>query len=231
MSPDELQRVIESLASPESTAPDGLPFGNRREPLDELVYILLTLMTRSLRAIEGCFSEVHQLTGGRFDRFDQVAEDELVAALRPVGLATRRSAQLRGISRAVRPQERWTEMLRSARDDDALAALQALPGVGAKTAKCVLMYSLDRAVLPVDIHVLRVAKRLQLVEPDATWQRTDRELEELVPDALKFDFHVRLVEHGRTICRSRNPLCDDCPIAAGCPSRGTSGLPRRAYAL
>jgi endonuclease III len=87
-----------------------------------------------------------------------------------------------------------------------------------KTAKCVLMYSLGRDVLPIDIHVLRVAKRLGLVATDASWDAVDRQLEAEVPAELKFDVHVGFVIHGREVCRSRDPDCDDCVLADLCPS-------------
>ena len=103
-------------------------------------------------------------------------------------------------------------------DEDAFGYLVSLPGVGAKTAKCVLMYSLGRAVLPVDIHVLRVAKRLGQVPADASWKRTDELLEDEVPDELKFDVHVSFVIHGRDVCKSRNPDCENCVLADLCPS-------------
>ena len=229
MEPAELARLVAALPEPPALGPDGMPFGNRADPLEELVFILLTLMTRSQASIHATFERLLELTDGALDRLDEVEEEVLLSALRPVGLASRRSEQLRTIAGAVRPAERWRAGLEAAGTEDVLAQLLALPGVGSKTAKCVAMYSLGRPVLPVDIHVLRVAKRIGLLEGATTWRSADAELERRVPDELKFDVHVRFVAHGRATCTSIRPSCDTCPVALQCPSAGTTGEPRRSY--
>ncbi len=145
--------------------------------------------------------------------------DDLDDVLRPLGFVNRRREQLLEIARRVQEDHDGSlDPLTRMSDEGALGYLTSLPGVGVKTAKCVLMYSLGRDVVPVDIHVLRVAKRLGLVAADATWDQVDHQLEVEVPDELKFDLHVQLVIHGREICKSRNPQCDDCVLLDVCPT-------------
>jgi len=101
--------------------------------------------------------------------------------------------------------------------EEAEAYLTSLPGVGIKTAKCVLMYSLGREVLPVDTHVLRVATRLDLVNPDTTRSQAHRLLEAEIPPKDRYAFHVNALAHGRAVCKAREPDCPSCPLKAECP--------------
>jgi endonuclease III len=225
----DLRTIVDALPAPPPTPPDGLPLGNRRDPFDELVYILLTLMTRSQRSITTTFDALLAATDGHLDRLDRLDRDDLERTLRPLGFATRRAATLRTIAATVRPAEEWNRQLTDAPTSTVLDILLALPGVGLKTAKCVAMYSLDRPVLPVDIHVLRVAKRLGILPLDTPWRRADDILEDLIPDDLKHDVHVRFVVHGRSVCTDPVPKCDVCPVAVWCPSSGTTGRGRAVY--
>jgi endonuclease-3 len=100
----------------------------------------------------------------------------------------------------------------------ARAWLMCLPGVGMKTASCVLLFSLDMPAFPVDTHVLRVARRLGLVGPKITAGSAHREMERLVRPADTYRYHVLMIEHGRKTCRARRPLCGSCTIARVCPS-------------
>lgn len=103
-------------------------------------------------------------------------------------------------------------------DDDALQDyLTSLPGVGVKTAKCVMMYSMGRQVLPVDTHTARVAVRLGLV-PAGNATSVDRHLTTVVRADRRFDFHVNAVAHGRATCRALRPRCKDCVLSSFCPT-------------
>ena len=197
-----------------------LPLGNKTDPYDELIYILLTVMTRSQPRIDRAFEGLQRLVGDdRWTGLLAADPDELDDVLRPLGFVNRRREQLLEIARRVQEDHDGSlDPLGRMSDEDALGYLTSLPGVGVKTAKCVLMYSLGRQVLPVDIHVLRVAKRLGLVAEDATWEESDQQLEAEVADELKFDLHVQLVIHGREVCKSRNPQCDDCVLLDVCPT-------------
>ena len=112
-------------------------------------------------------------------------------------------------------------------DDAAQQYLTSLPGVGVKTAKCVMMYSLGRQVLPVDTHTARVATRLGLVSTGSA-AAIDRDLSVVVPPVLRFDFHVNAVAHGRAVCHAVRPRCDDCVLSLLCPvGRTANRLSRR----
>ena len=96
--------------------------------------------------------------------------------------------------------------------------LRSLPGVGPKTAACVLMFALGRPALPVDTHVGRVAQRLGLV-PAGTGAAAAHDLLEavLAPEEV-YPFHISLIKHGRRLCRAQRPLCAECPLNDRCPT-------------
>jgi endonuclease-3 len=99
-----------------------------------------------------------------------------------------------------------------------MAYLTALPGVGPKTAACVLCFSFDRPVLPADTHVHRIALRMRIVPPKATALAAQERLTQAVPPEATYATHMRLIAHGREVCRARGPRCDDCVLLDLCPT-------------
>ncbi len=89
-----------------------------------------------------------------------------------------------------------------------------------KTAACVLCFALGRDVIPVDTHVHRLAIRLGLVPPKSTAIRTHEVLNEIVPPELRYELHVLLIGHGRTVCTARDPRCGTCSVTRTCPRVG-----------
>ena len=101
---------------------------------------------------------------------------------------------------------------------DAEAWLLKLPGVGMKTARCVLLFSLGMPALPVDTHILRVSKRLGLIDNRASLEKAHHWLGDIVPPEAVYHFHVLLIEHGRKVCRARYPDCPNCVLKKLCIS-------------
>ena len=102
--------------------------------------------------------------------------------------------------------------------DEARDWLRQLPGVGMKTASCVLLFSLGMPALPVDTHVFRVAKRLGLISSKVSVEQAHVWLENLVPHQDVYQLHVLLIEHGRRICKAQKPRCNECVLRGLCPS-------------
>ena len=96
--------------------------------------------------------------------------------------------------------------------------LRALPGVGPKTAACVLLFSFGRPALPVDTHVYRVARRLKMVPPKVSADGAHDLLEGMIEDDDVYPFHMSLIKHGRHMCHARRPACNDCPLSDICPT-------------
>jgi endonuclease-3 len=97
--------------------------------------------------------------------------------------------------------------------------LTELPGVGRKTAACVLLFAYGLRDVPVDTHVSRVGARLGLLEDGAPFERMHDQMLALTPPGQELELHVNLLRHGRRTCHARSPECGDCALARMCPSR------------
>jgi endonuclease-3 len=170
----------------------------------------------------------------RFPRWEQVvkvAVEEVAEAIRAGGLANQKAPRLQAILAEVERREGRLSLarLRCLDDDEALAYLCSLPGVGPKTAACVLLFSLGRAAFPVDTHVHRLALRLGWVVPGTSAEAAQRVLTPRVPSELRYELHSLLIAHGRTVCSARSPRCSDCVLLDLCPT-GTELLAREPVA-
>ena len=151
---------------------------------------------------------------------DMVAlgEERLAEYIKTIGLyrtkarnVIRLSQQLRDLHSGEVPRDR--------------AALEALPGVGRKTASVVMNTAFGEATIAVDTHIYRVANRTGLA-PGASVDEVERRLEKFTPDEFRKDAHHWLILHGRYICKARTPECWRCPIAACCEYRPKTPAPR-----
>jgi endonuclease-3 len=127
------------------------------------------------------------------------------------------------------------ECMRDAPVEQSRAYLCALPGVGRKTAACVLLFSFGLPDIPVDTHVSRVGTRLDLFRPGAPFEELHDQMLTIAPSGEELEFHVNLLRHGRRTCHSRTPACGECALARMCPSRGlftqaAAAAPRSARA-
>lgn len=95
------------------------------------------------------------------------------------------------------------------------AELEALAGVGRKTANVVLNTAFGEPTIAVDTHIFRVANRTGLAK-GKTPLEVERRLTKLTPDEFKLDAHHWLILHGRYVCKARTPLCSECSIVEWC---------------
>lgn len=145
---------------------------------------------------------------------------ELVAVIRPGGLAQTKAPRLQALLRQVLERRGNFDLsfLADLPLDEAKAWLRSIPGVGPKTAACVLLFALGRPALPVDTHVYRVAGRLGLLPPKASPEQAHEILEAMLKPEQVYPFHVNLIKHGRRTCFSQRPACARCVLRDGCPS-------------
>ena len=194
--------------------------GNQEDPLDELVFILLSAQTEAY-----LYRKTYQNLTERYDDWTQLMnapEDEVERSIRHGGLSRKKARQLKGAMQKIF-EDRGRLSLGFLRDmplEDATRYLTSLPGIGVKGAKCILMYSLSKPVFPVDTHVWRVSRRLGLTPPvPKPSDRQERELEQSVPEDLRYRLHVNMVSHGRQTCTTYRPKCGECVLAHLCPSK------------
>jgi endonuclease III len=194
----------------------GAPSVHRRlAPLDELVLTILSQNTSDINC-ERAYASMR----ARFPRWVDVRDAdvaELEEVLRPGGLAKQKAPRIQAVLRELSdggpPRLDWAAGLAPA---DAMARLEALPGVGPKTASCVLLFSLDVPVMPVDTHVGRVSRRLGLIPERMADGPAHAALTALVPDARMLEAHLLLIAHGRRTCLARRPRCGECPLLDLC---------------
>ncbi len=189
---------------------------NKDEPLDELIFIVLSQMTT-----QPSFGRVFQRLRSRVGRWDRLVDMPLPRIrrlIRDAGLSNQKAPRLREIARRLLADFGRVSLvsLRHASNRFVERYLTSLPGVGIKTAKCVMMYSLGRRVLPVDTHTFRVSRRLGLIGRDLPLSRAHAEIEATVPPADRYRYHVNCVAHGRLTCLPRNPRCDRCVLVTIC---------------
>jgi len=184
----------------------------RRPALDELVLTILSQNT-SDRNSEHAYARMRE----RFPTWGDVRdapETELVEALRPGGLAVQKAPRIQA---ALRDLDRLDlEWLGGLPADEAMRWLVALPGVGPKTASCVLLFSLDVPVMPVDTHIHRIALRVGLVPAGTTADAAHALLTEMTPPDRMLEAHLLLIKHGRTTCTARRPRCEECVLLDMC---------------
>jgi endonuclease III len=140
---------------------------------------------------------------------------EVEDAIRPGGLAPTKAVRIQQILRAIGDDDlTWLE---DAPLEEARGYLTDLPGVGRKTAACVLLFAYGRPDIPVDTHVYRVGTRLGLWRPNAPLDEAHDEMLRLARGSDPYEAHVALIRHGRRTCTARAPRCRECPLLSLCP--------------
>ncbi len=208
------------------------------DPIAELVLTVLSQSTND-RNRDVAYLRLR----GRLPTWEQVRDAPLVEveeAIRPGGISKVKSVRIQAILRAIsddpgppggapgavpgahadRPPDGLSlGWLARAPIEQSRDYLVALPGVGRKTAACVLLFAYGLRDVPVDTHVSRVGMRLRLLRPGAPFAELHDEMLALTPPGQELELHVNLLRHGRRTCHARFPACAECALARMCPSR------------
>jgi endonuclease-3 len=188
----------------------------QRPVLDSLVRTILSQNTSDSNS-GAAFEELRR----RFDDWEAVRRAptaKIARAIRKAGLSNQKAPRIKAILQQIHEErgELSLEFLSSMRAGRALEYLRKLPGVGPKTAACVLLFACRKPVLPVDTHVHRVSRRLGLIAPGTDAAKAHDELSPLVPPRRVLEFHIQLIRHGRSRCSARSPQCEECPLLNLC---------------
>ncbi len=185
--------------------------------LDALIAALLSQNTTDANSA-AAFDQLVR----RFPTWDAVRRARVATiaeAIRPAGLQQQKSLRIKRILQALPKRHGGLslEFLRGWPLAESLVYLRSFPGVGPKTAACVLLFACRQPVLPVDTHVHRLSVRLALVPRRTTAEKAHDLLARLVPARHVLEFHVLLIRHGRQVCHARQPRCPACPLIDVCP--------------
>jgi endonuclease III len=218
----------------------GIPLAKPHgHPIAELILTVLSQSTND-RNRDAAYLALRE----RFPAWEAVRDapvDEIEEAIRPGGISKVKSVRIKAILEAISES--------SGQDDTALSGaspagdqregglsldwlpersvaeaqryLTSLPGVGRKTAACVLLFALGMRDVPVDTHVSRVCTRLGLLRAGAPFEEQHDEMLAFTPPGQELELHLNLLRHGRRTCHARRPRCEDCVLRRLCPAAFT----------
>lgn len=212
-----IQRTVHAVYSaladcygrPDATHPSGTP-------LNVLVETILSQHTSDKNS-HRAFLALRRA----FPRWEQVLAapvQQVAHAIRSGGLANQKAPRIQAVLQEIMQREGRLSLarLRQLSTEEIYTYLTSLPGVGDKTACCVLLFALNRPAMPVDTHIHRIIRRLGWVSPKASVTAVRVLLESRLPPAALYHMHVLLIAHGRQSCVAQRPRCSTCPIRARC---------------
>ena len=195
----------------------GIPKRNKKNPdsVDMLIGTILSQNTNdknSYRAYQNLkqkyksWDEVAKLTPSSIERIIKVA-----------GLGKQKSKAINNVLKGLKRKNGEINLNFLTKQDDksVIDKLTEFDGVGVKTASCVLLFSMNRNVCPVDTHVHRTLNRIGLVNTK-TPDKTFNEIFGQIPAGVAHSFHTNLIRLGREICKSNKPKCGICPLVKYC---------------
>lgn len=192
------------------------PAFRRSDPADELVRTILSQNTTDKNSL-AAFAVLKK----KFRTWDGLLKTDtrtIARLIRHAGLANIKANRIKEVLEEIKRREGRLNLANLTRldDCDALKYLRSLKGVGPKTAACVLLFSFNRPVMPVDTHIFRVTKRLGLIDKKLSIEEAHDVLSDIVPKHLIYEFHLGIIEHGRKTCKAQGPRCGSCVLYRLC---------------
>jgi endonuclease-3 len=207
-------RAIRTRLSEVYGLPVMAPHGH---PIAELVLTVLSQSTND-RNRDVAYLRLRD----RFPDWEGVRDapvEEIEEAIRPGGISKVKSVRIKAILEAIGdPLD--LDWMEHAPVEESRDYLVALPGVGRKTAACVLLFAFGLREVPVDTHVSRVGGRLGMLPDKGPFEKLHDALLEITPPGAELEFHVNLLRHGRRTCHAQRPACPHCDLRRMCPSAG-----------
>lgn len=189
----------------------------RGDPFSSLVRIVLSQNT-NYRNETMAYERLERTIGVTPETVSKASVEQIAEAIRPAGMHNQRSRTLKKLSEVVlnRYDGDISPILHGGYPE-ARRELMELPGVGKKTADVLLLFDGGKAIIPVDRHIFRISRRLQLVPFKEDYDEVRRVLEAATEPGRREDAHVILIRFGREICKARRPRCAECFLNDICP--------------
>jgi len=207
----KLQKMVEILSEKYEIN----EWWQRYTPFETLIGVILSQRTywKNVKTAIERFAK-------RFNCIEDVAKanvKEIEDVIRPAGLYKVRGRRIKNIAKdLVEKYDGNLNKILNLPYDEAKKKLIAIKGIGPKTADVFLMAVKGEQVLPVDVHIFRIMKRLGIAGEKDDYESLRAKLESEIPPAQRTKTHLILIEFGRQICRSQNPKCEECPIKGYC---------------
>ncbi len=195
----------------------GVPKRNKKKPdsVDMLVGTILSQNTNDKNSYRA-----YQNLKEKFKTWEDVAEQtqsKIERIIKVAGLAKQKSKAIKFVFKELKKRNKKISLnyLNKLGDEEVIAELTKFVGVGVKTASCVLLFSMNRNICPVDTHVHRTLNRIGLVNTNSP-EKTFYKINGNIPRGAAHSFHTNLIRLGREICKSSNPKCSICPLVKNC---------------
>ena len=186
------------------------------EPLDGLILTVLSQNTNDINR-DRAFKKLKE----NFPAWPDVVEAgalKLEDSIRTAGLAHTKSQRIITILEKIHADfgEYSIKTLASHEREYIRQYLRSLPGVGAKTVACTLLFDFGIAAFPVDTHITRISKRTGIAPQKSSPEEISRMFEEIVPSSRCLGGHVNMIAHGRAVCHSQKADCESCVLSKIC---------------
>jgi endonuclease-3 len=195
----------------------GIPYRAKKlpKPIDALIATILSQNTNDKNSYQAYRNLRKKYKS--WNELNNASRKEIESVIKVAGLGKQKSASIKSFLSTLKKKNGKLNLhhIKMMSDSEILAELTSIKGIGVKTASCVLLFSLDRNICPVDTHVHRTLNRIGIVKtktPDKTFKQIKNQL----PDGVAHQFHTNLIKLGREICKPSNPLCAVCPLLEEC---------------
>lgn len=196
----------------------GRPLENKDlDPLDELIGTILSQSTSNINS-HRAFANL-KASFPDWEKARAADPENIAEAIKSGGLATVKSVVIKNILNEIKDRTGSLSLsfLKNIPTAEAMEFLISLKGVGPKTARCVLLFACRKPVFPMDTHIFRIARRLELIPEKCSDAQAHQILEPLIPPEKHLSLHINLIHHGRQICHPRQPQCNRCCLIEYCP--------------
>ena len=186
------------------------------EPLDGLILTVLSQNTNDINR-----DRAYENLKAKFPTWPDViaaGESQLEDSIRTAGLAHTKAGRIITILNRIHSDFGEYSILSLAGHGREFIReyLRALPGVGAKTVACTLLFDFKIPAFPVDTHITRISRRTGIAPEKSSPEEISRMLEEIVPEKRFLGGHVNMIAHGRAVCHSQKPACKSCVLSEIC---------------
>ena len=210
MTDNRTERLLEILAATYGTNPWN--WHTRQTPFQVLIGTVLSQRTRDEKTDEAAKALFFRYPSPEV--LAAAAVEEIAGLIRPANYYNTKALRIKEISKII--LEKY-----GGNTPDTIPELMGLPGVGRKTAACVLLYGFKKKALPVDTHVHRISNRIGLVTTQ-TAEESEGELWKVIPEKYIIFYNELMVKHGQKVCKPIGPRCHECPIIQFCDYRSKS---------
>lgn len=201
---DRAEKIIALLIKAYGTRPWN--WHTRQTPFQVLIGTVLSQRTRDEKTDEAARALFSHYPSP--ETLASAPEEEIAKLIKPANYYNTKASRIKEISKIILEEY-------SGNTPNTVSELMRFPGVGRKTAACVMVYGFRKKALPVDTHVHRISNRIGLIKT-RTPEESEKELWKVLPEDYIMHYNELMVKHGQNLCKPIGPRCQECPINELC---------------